>query len=192
VLALGSAACSDIVNGIGGYNAEGSYNLMTFNGSQLPTVVYDDGFEQRQVLQETFTIYNDGTYTDDYTLRISDRTGSSQQSFRDTGRTQIDPAHNPCNILVALRQLEQKSCFFFGLVGLNNNGSVNAVRLALGKQVLWKEIALQNGHRVRDPSIPEGVIFPEVLVRIDLHYQVNPFSNARRFSEPALATPFGT
>ena len=36
----------------------------------------------------TFTIYNDGTYTDDYTLRILDRTGSTQQSFRDTGTYQ--------------------------------------------------------------------------------------------------------
>lgn len=88
VLAIGSAACSDVVNGIGGYNAQGSFNLMTFNGTQIPTIVYDDGFEQRQVLQETFTIYNDGTYTDDYTLRIIDRTGSSQQSFRDTGTYQ--------------------------------------------------------------------------------------------------------
>ena len=88
VLAIGSVACSDIVNGIGGYNAQGSFDLRTFNGTQIPTVVYDDGFEQRQILQETFTIYNDGTYTDDYTLRILDRTGSTQQSFRDTGTYQ--------------------------------------------------------------------------------------------------------
>lgn len=88
MLAIGSAACSDITNGLGGYNAEGSFNLMTFNGTQIPTVVYDDGIEQRQVLQETFTIYNDGTYTDDYTLRILNRNGSTQQSFRDTGTYQ--------------------------------------------------------------------------------------------------------
>ena len=88
VLAMGSVACSDIVNGLGGYNAQGSYDLRTFNGTQIPAVVYDDGFEQRQVLQETFTIYSDGTYTDDYTLRIYSRNGSTQQTYRDTGTYQ--------------------------------------------------------------------------------------------------------
>ena len=88
VLAIGAAACSDIVNGLGGYNAQGSYDLRTFNGTQIPAVVYDDGFEQRQVLQETFTIYSDGTYTDDYTLRIYSRSGSTQQTYRDAGTYQ--------------------------------------------------------------------------------------------------------
>ena len=87
-LAIGSVACTDIVSGLGGYNATGSYDLRTFNGTQIPTVVYDDGFEQRQVLQETFTIYTDGTYTDDYTLRILDRNGSTTQTFRDAGNYQ--------------------------------------------------------------------------------------------------------
>jgi len=86
-LAMGSVACSDVV-GLGSYNIEGSYELMTFNGSQLPTVAFSDGFEQRDILQETFTIYSDGTYTDDYTLRISNRNGQSQQTFRDTGTYQ--------------------------------------------------------------------------------------------------------
>jgi hypothetical protein len=88
MLAIGSAACSDIVNGLGGYNAQGSYDLRTFNGTQIPAVVYDDGFEQRQVLQETFAIYSDGTYTDDYTLRIYSRSGSTQQTYRDAGTYQ--------------------------------------------------------------------------------------------------------
>ncbi len=88
MLAIGSAACSDIVNGLGGYNAQGSYDLRTFNGTQIPAVVYDDGFEQRQVLQETFTIYSDGSYTDDYTLRIYSRSGSTQQTYRDAGTYQ--------------------------------------------------------------------------------------------------------
>ncbi len=87
-LAMGSAACSDIVSGLGSYDITGNYELQTFNGSVLPTVAYSDGFEQRDILRETFTIYSDGTYTDDYTLRISNRTGSSQQTFRDTGTYQ--------------------------------------------------------------------------------------------------------
>jgi hypothetical protein len=87
-LAMGSVACSDIVGGLGSNNITGTYELMTFNGSSLPTVAYNDGFEQRDILQETFTIYSDGTYTDDYTLRISSRSGQSNQTFRDTGTYQ--------------------------------------------------------------------------------------------------------
>ena len=86
-LAIGSVACSDVV-GLGSYNITGSYDLMTFNGSPLPTVAYSDAFEQRDTLQETFTIYSDGTYTDDYTLRISSQSGQRQQTFRDTGTYQ--------------------------------------------------------------------------------------------------------
>lgn len=87
-LAMSSVACSDIVGGLGSYNITGSYELMTFNGSSLPTVAYNDGFEQRDILEETFTIYSDGTYTDDYTLRISSQSGQSNQTFRDTGTYQ--------------------------------------------------------------------------------------------------------
>lgn len=87
-LVMGSVACSDVVSGLGSYNITGDYELMTFNGSPLPTIAYSDGFEQREILRETFTIYSDGTYTDDYTLRISSRSGQSQQTFRDTGTYQ--------------------------------------------------------------------------------------------------------
>ena len=88
-LAMGSAACSDLVTGLGGsYNLTGNYELMTLNGSPLPTIAYDDGFEQHQLLGETFTIYSDGTYTDDYTVRVLTQTGSTQRSFRDVGTYQ--------------------------------------------------------------------------------------------------------
>jgi hypothetical protein len=86
-LALGLAACTD-VTGLGSYNITGSFNLQTFNGSQLPTVSFQNNFEQDELLQETFTIYNDGTYTDDYTLRINSQTGTTTQSFRDVGTYQ--------------------------------------------------------------------------------------------------------
>ena len=88
-LAMGSVACSDLVTGLGGsYNLTGNYELMTLNGSPLPTIAYDDGFEQHQLLGETFTIYSDGTYTDDYTVRVLTQTGSTQRSFRDVGTYQ--------------------------------------------------------------------------------------------------------
>lgn len=85
---MSSVACSDIVGGLGSYNITGSYELRTFNGSTLPTIAFNDGFEQRDILQETFTIYSDGTYTDDYTLRISSQSGQRTQTFRDTGTYQ--------------------------------------------------------------------------------------------------------
>ena len=87
-LAMSSVACSDIVGGYGGNSITGSYDLRTFNGSTLPTIAFNDGFEQRDILEETFNIYSDGTYTDDYTPRISNQSGQRTQTFRDTGTYQ--------------------------------------------------------------------------------------------------------
>jgi len=83
-LGTGSLACSDLT-GLGSYDISGSYDLRTFNGFTLPTVSYQDQFQQHQLLSETFTIYQDGTYTDDYTIRIFSNGGSSTQNYRDTG-----------------------------------------------------------------------------------------------------------
>ena len=80
-------ACTDIT-GLGYSNVSGSYELETFNGFTLPTISYQDGFEQHELLAETFTLYSDGTYTDDYTIRVSSRNGSSQSSHRDLGTFQ--------------------------------------------------------------------------------------------------------
>ena len=89
-LALTSAGCSDIVSGLGGYNnIEGSYDLRTFNGYSLPAVSYQDSFQQHYLLDETFTIYSDGTYTDDYTVRIYSANGAqTTQNYRDVGTWQ--------------------------------------------------------------------------------------------------------
>jgi hypothetical protein len=87
-LAMSGVACSDIVGGYGSANITGTYELRTFNGSTLPTVAFSNAFEQRDILEETFTIYSDGTYTDDYTLRISNQSGQRTQIFRDTGTYQ--------------------------------------------------------------------------------------------------------
>jgi hypothetical protein len=84
-LVLGAAACSDIT---GTGNITGSYQLETLNGSSLPAISYQDNFEQDQMLSDTFTIYSDGTYTDDYTLRVSTQNGTSDQTFRDVGTYQ--------------------------------------------------------------------------------------------------------
>jgi hypothetical protein len=81
---LGLAACSDVV-GLGYGSHVGAYDLRTLNGFLLPTVIYDDGIEQDELLSETLTIYGEGAYTDDYTVRVSSRNGQSTSTFRDVG-----------------------------------------------------------------------------------------------------------
>jgi hypothetical protein len=82
-LVLGFAACSDLA----GPNTDefGAYELQTLNGFILPTVVYEDPSEVDELLSETFRIYTDGSYTDDYTLRVSSSSGQSTISRRDVG-----------------------------------------------------------------------------------------------------------
>jgi hypothetical protein len=87
-LVASAAACSDLATGLGYNNITGSYNLETFNGSLLPAFFDQTSFQQRDIVSETFTIYSDGTYTDDYTLRVSSSNGQSNQSFRDVGTYQ--------------------------------------------------------------------------------------------------------
>jgi hypothetical protein len=84
-LSLSFAACSDITNGLGLNGVTGSYQLQTFNGFRLPALFYQDNFEQDQLMDEVFTIYSDGSYTDDYTMRVSDRNGTSDTQHRDVG-----------------------------------------------------------------------------------------------------------
>jgi hypothetical protein len=84
-LSMSFAACSDITSGLGLNGVTGSYQLETFNGFRLPALFYQDNFEQDQLIDEVFTIYSDGTYTDDYTMRVSDRTGTVDTQHRDFG-----------------------------------------------------------------------------------------------------------
>lgn len=89
-LVFGLVACADVV-GLGYGNLIGEYDLRTFNGFSLPVIVYDDGIEQDELLSERFTIYADGSYADDYTLRVSSRNGQTTSTFRDVGTyTQYD------------------------------------------------------------------------------------------------------
>ena len=82
-LVLGFVACSDL----SGPDTDfyGAYELQTLNGFILPTVVYQDVTELDELLSETFRIYTDGSYTDDYTLRVSSSSGQSTVSRRDVG-----------------------------------------------------------------------------------------------------------
>src|SRR5687768_2511413 len=82
-LVFGGVACAELV----GLDSDGvgEYQLETLNGFFLPTVIYEDAFERDELLAETFRLYADGTYTDDYTLRVSSRSGQSTQTYRDVG-----------------------------------------------------------------------------------------------------------
>lgn len=87
-LLVGAAACSSDLTGLGLGSVTGTYQLETFNGSVLPTISFQDNFEQDRLLAETFMVFSDGTYEDDYTLRITTSSGTSDQSFRDVGTFQ--------------------------------------------------------------------------------------------------------
>ena len=80
---LGFLACGDL----SGPNTDfyGAYDLQTLNGNLLPTVVYQDPSELDELISETFRIYTDGSYTDDFTLRISGSSGQSTINRRDVG-----------------------------------------------------------------------------------------------------------
>ncbi len=88
VLVLSAAACSDLTTGLGYGNVTGTYNLQTFNGSSLPAFFDQNGFQQRDLVAETFTLYSDGTYTDDYRMRTSDQNGTSELNYHDAGTYQ--------------------------------------------------------------------------------------------------------
>jgi len=79
----GFAACSDLAGP--DTDQYGAYELQTLNGATLPTVVYQDVSEVDELISETFRIYTDGSYTDDYTLRVSSSSGQSTISRRDVG-----------------------------------------------------------------------------------------------------------
>ncbi len=85
-LVLGFAACSDLA----GPDTDefGAYQLQTLNGSILPTVVYQDPSETDELISETFRIYTDHSYTDDFTLRVSSSSGQRTISRTDVGTYQ--------------------------------------------------------------------------------------------------------
>ena len=88
VLVLSAAGCSDLATGLGYSSVTGTYNLQTFNGASLPALFDQSSFQERDLLVETFAIYSDGTYTDDYRMRVSDQTGTSDLNYHDAGTYQ--------------------------------------------------------------------------------------------------------
>jgi hypothetical protein len=88
VLVLSAAACSDSATGLGYGNISGSYSLQTFNGSNLPALFDRTSVQERDLVSETFTVYSDGTYADDYRMRVIDQSGTSDLNYHDVGTYQ--------------------------------------------------------------------------------------------------------
>src|SRR5215472_13335433 len=92
---------------------------------------------------------------------------------------------------LSLSKLEQKQGFGFRLVGLHGDGGIDPARATLLLQIFGQEVTLQDGHFLADPGMPHGMVFPEMLVRIDLHDKSRTPSNAlpsssRHFVRDAL------
>jgi hypothetical protein len=84
VLVLVAAGCTDYGTGPNG-SITGTFTLQTFNGSSLPALFDQASGQERDLVGETFTLYSDGTYTDDYTMRTLSASGSSDVTYRDVG-----------------------------------------------------------------------------------------------------------
>ena len=90
-------------------------------------------------------------------------------ALRDLRRTKVDPANHTGDAGMALGKLQEEKRFVFGLVCLHGDGGADGAGLKFRLQILGKKIAFQDRHFVGDPGITRGVVFPEVLVRIDSH-----------------------
>jgi len=84
VLVLVAAGCSDNSTGPNG-SITATFTLQTFNGSSLPALFDQASGQERDLVGETFTLYSDGTYTDDYTMRTLSASGNSDVTYRDFG-----------------------------------------------------------------------------------------------------------
>ena len=85
VVLLAGAGCSDSTGIFGNNGVNGTFTLQTFNGSNLPAFFDRNTFQERDLVAETFTLYADGTYADDYRMRTITATGNTDQDFEDTG-----------------------------------------------------------------------------------------------------------
>src|SRR5207302_1451220 len=92
-------------------------------------------------------------------------------SLGDLRRAQINPADYAGDACIALGKLQQEQGFVLRLVGLDDDGGVDVVCMALRVEMFGEIIAFQDGHFVGDPRVARGIVIPEVLVRIDSHWQ---------------------
>src|ERR1700675_1372037 len=115
------------------------------------------------------------------------KTGKIFQPFRDARRQKIHPSDYADDSFVIFRKAEKKRCFVLRLIRLHSDGCVDTVYGQFRRKMLGNEVALQDGHGIRDPRIACGIIAPKVLVRINLHPRFRSHElNARFRSSPEI------
>jgi hypothetical protein len=78
------ASCTDAF-GIG-TRPIGTWSIDEFNGQRVPAVFDVDGFETTEIISDVFLIRSNGTYSNDYTFRITSNSGSTRlESYSDDG-----------------------------------------------------------------------------------------------------------
>ncbi len=78
------ASCSDAF-GIG-TRPIGTWSIEEYNGDRIPALFDVNGFESTEIVSDIFLIESNGTYSNDYTFRITSNRGSVRlESYSDFG-----------------------------------------------------------------------------------------------------------
>ena len=78
------AACTDAF-GIG-TRPIGTWSIEEFNGQRVPAVFDVSSFETTEIISDVFLIKSNGTYSNDYTFRVTANSGAVRlESYSDTG-----------------------------------------------------------------------------------------------------------
>ena len=97
------------------------------------------------------------------------RAGEVLESLDKVQGKEIDPPDNAQDSWMALGELQQEARLMLGLVGLHRDGAVHLELGKQGSQLLREIIPPQQGHVIRDPTVTDGIVMPEVLVGVDSH-----------------------
>lgn len=82
---LAIAACGGDATSPGSVSVAGSYALQTVNGSPLPFIVLQIGADKVELLNETVTLSEGGTFTQQGALRVTESGFVSTESYADAG-----------------------------------------------------------------------------------------------------------
>ena len=86
LLVAGATACSDLT---GNVNAQGQFDLVLVNGTQVPYSYVDNNGNQILVESDTYVLNSDGSYTDQQISRVNniDQSGIEFGSWSQSGNT---------------------------------------------------------------------------------------------------------
>src|SRR5882757_1429875 len=87
----------------------------------------------------------------------------------DRRRSKINPADDARNSFGPGCKIQQKFRLAQRSFRLDCDGSVDVILQEVRSQVSGKEIALQEGHGVRDPGVTARIVLPEMLMSVDDH-----------------------